>query len=109
MILRIRSAEVCGPHALRLEFSDGERREVDLLPILDGPIFGPLRAPEYFALVSLDPTCGTVVWPNGADFAPEALHGLGTVEGPTAGAVGAHGHTADESFHFLIGFSSTFR
>jgi len=76
MIPRIRSAEVCGPHSLRLEFSDGDQRRVDTLPLLDGPIFGPLRVPEYFARVSLDPTCGTVVWPNGADFAPEALREL---------------------------------
>ena len=35
-----------------------------------------LRDPAYFASVTLDPICGTVVWPNGADFAPEALHDL---------------------------------
>jgi hypothetical protein len=35
-----------------------------------------LLDPEYFARVVLDTECGTVVWPNGADFAPEALHDL---------------------------------
>ena len=43
-------------------------------PLLDGPVFEPLRAPAYFASVTLDSICGTVVWPNGADFAPEALY-----------------------------------
>jgi len=43
---------------------------------LAGPIFEPLRDPDYFALATVDPVRGTVIWPNGADFAPEALHGL---------------------------------
>ena len=44
-----------------------------MLPLLEGPIFEPLLDQEYFARMTLDPTCGNVVWPNGADFAPEAL------------------------------------
>jgi hypothetical protein len=76
MILRIREARVCGPHSLKLTFSDGSIKQVDVRPLLDGPIFEPLRDPAYFARVSLDADCGTVVWPNGADFAPEALHEL---------------------------------
>ena len=76
MILRIREARVCGPHSLRLTFNDGTAKQVDVHPLLDGPIFEPLRDPAYFSLATLDPICGTVVWPNGADFAPEALHEL---------------------------------
>jgi Domain of unknown function (DUF4160)/Protein of unknown function (DUF2442) len=76
MILRIRAAEVRGPHSLWLSFNDGVEAEVDLLPILDGPVFVPLRDPEYIRRVRLDSVCGTVIWPNGADFAPEALHSL---------------------------------
>lgn len=76
MILRIREAWACGPHSLRLAFNDGTTKQVNVTPLLDGPIFEPLRDPAYFARVTLDATCGTVVWPNGADFAPEALHEL---------------------------------
>lgn len=75
-ILRVLSARVVGPYTLELEFNDGARRISNLRPLLDGPIFQPLRDPEYFARVSVDPVCGTVVWPNGADFAPEALRSL---------------------------------
>ncbi len=76
MILRICEAQVCGPHSLRLTFNDGTTKEVNVRPLLDGEIFKPLREPVYFAAVELDPICGTVVWPNGADFAPEALYEL---------------------------------
>lgn len=76
MILRILQADNCGPHSLKLAFSDGRRGLVDVLPLLSGPVFEPLLDPAYFARFALDPECGTVVWPNGADFAPEALHAL---------------------------------
>ena len=34
------------------------------------------RDSAYFARKTLDLICGTVVWPNGADLAPDALHDL---------------------------------
>ena len=36
------------------------------------PMLAPLRAPSYFAQVSLH--CGAPTWPNGFDIAPEWLH-----------------------------------
>ncbi len=75
-ILHIVSAEVVGDFMLRLEFDDHTRKTVDVRPILEGPVFEPLQDAAYFARVVLDPVCGTVVWPNGADFAPEALYDL---------------------------------
>jgi hypothetical protein len=76
MILRVLSAEVCDRFQLRLSFNDGTSRRVDVRPLLEGPVFLPLHDPAYFASVSLDPVAGTVAWPNGADFAPEALRDL---------------------------------
>src|SRR5581483_421158 len=73
---RVVGVEVAGPHVLDLRFKDGTRKRVDLLPLLEGPIFEPLRAPTFFAQVLLDPVAGTVVWPNGADIAPETLYRL---------------------------------
>ncbi len=84
MILRINEASVCGPRRLRLTFSNGTSKTVDVTALLSGPMFEPLRNPEFFACASLDRVCGTVVWPNGADFAPEALYELAAVEEPSA-------------------------
>lgn len=84
MILRLVEAQVCGPRSLRLTFNDASRKTVDVSILLEGPIFEPLRDPAYFARAELDRICGTVVWPNGADFAPEALHALAAVEKPSA-------------------------
>lgn len=75
-IVRVTAVELVGPHSLALRFNDGALRRVDLLPELEGSIFEPLRDPAYFSRVALDPVAGTVVWPNGADFAPEFLHDL---------------------------------
>jgi hypothetical protein len=72
-ILHILSAVVVGDHLLRLEFDDRTVKVVNCRPLLDGPVFVPLQDPTYFARVVVDPICGTVVWPNGVDLAPEAL------------------------------------
>ena len=76
MMWRVVKAEACGPHSLDLTFKDGTRKRVNLLPLLEGPIFEPLRDPAFFARVMHDPVAGTVIWPNGADVAPETLYEL---------------------------------
>lgn len=72
---------------LRLSFTDGLVREVDLSDDLWGPMADPLRNPDYFARVQVDPELGTVVWPNGYDLDPDVLHGdYEPVEQPAARA-----------------------
>ena len=73
---RVVKAKACGAHSLDLTFKDGTRKRVNLLPLLEGPVFEPLRDPKYFATVELDSAAGTVAWPNGADVAPETLYKL---------------------------------
>lgn len=53
---------------------DGSAGEVDLGPELWGPVFEPLRDVEYFKTFEVHPELQTLVWPNGANFAPEFLH-----------------------------------
>ena len=80
MIVRVVQSIVVGPQCLRLTFNNGIRKTVDVRPLLQGPVFEPLRDSAYFAQARVDPVCGTVVWPNGADFAPEALYELAAQE-----------------------------
>jgi hypothetical protein len=61
-------------HRIWLRFRDGTEGEVDLGPELLGPVFEPLRDPETFKGFRIDPEFHTLVWPNGADVAPEFLH-----------------------------------
>ena len=63
-----------GGYALWLRFADGTEGEIDLAGELWGPIFEPLRDPEFFKLVRVNPELRTIAWPNGADLAPEFLY-----------------------------------
>ena len=42
--------------------------------VLWGPVFEPLKSVPEFAKLYVDPEWSTLVWPNGADLAPESLH-----------------------------------
>lgn len=65
-----------------LLFNDGRRGVADLTG-LDGPIFEPLRDPQYLARGALDRETRTLTWPNGADIAPEYLYFLAFRHDPT--------------------------
>jgi hypothetical protein len=73
-LVHVTSVATLDNYRLRLTFEDGTNGTVDLAGELWGPIFEPLKDPERFAEVRLDDVCGTIVWPNGADFAPEWLY-----------------------------------
>jgi hypothetical protein len=73
--VRVTSAQVLGHYQLRVGFSDGSSRDINLAGELHGPVFEPLADPDFFAQVRVDDELGTVVWPNGADLDPLVLHG----------------------------------
>jgi len=73
-MVRVTDVKVLDGYRLQLMFSDGSRRVVDLANELSGPMFEPLQELSVFRQVRLDTELGTIVWPNGADIAPEALH-----------------------------------
>lgn len=60
-------------YRIDVSFADGATITVDLSEYLRGELFEPLRDKRLFRKVKFDPELGTVVWPNGADLAPEFL------------------------------------
>jgi hypothetical protein len=66
-------AKYRGGFVVWLRFRDGTAGEIDLGSELHGPVFEPLRDPLVFQQFTIHPEFRTLVWPNGADFAPEFL------------------------------------
>jgi hypothetical protein len=73
-IVHVTKVESVGGHRLRLRFEDGAEGELDFATHPRNGVFGAWDDPSYFARVELDDELGTIVWPNGADIAPETLH-----------------------------------
>lgn len=75
MPVRVQSVKAIGGTGVRLTFTNGETREVDLGPYLHGPVFDAIRDdPQQFRAVQVDQELGTIVWPNGADIDPDVLY-----------------------------------
>jgi len=75
-MLHVKSAKHVSDFILWVAFDDGTSGNVDLSGVLKGPVFQPLQDVNVFSKVSVDPELETVVWPNGADLAPEFLKEL---------------------------------
>jgi len=71
-------ADYRGGFRIHLTFNDNSEGTVDFQQWLDGPVFEPLKNVDYFGRFFLDG--GAVVWPNGADIAPETLYEAVTVK-----------------------------
>ncbi len=75
-MVEVTAVEVIEHRTVRLSFSDGAERVMDLSPLLWGPVFEEIAADDdMFNALRVDADRGTIVWPNGADLAPEVLHG----------------------------------
>lgn len=76
MLPQLKQAEYRGGYRVWLKFADGVEGEVDLEDELWGEMFAPLKDQAVFAALSFETELQTIVWPNGADFAPEFLYQL---------------------------------
>ena len=72
-MLHVKNAKYTSDYKIWVSFDDGTSGEVNLENQLKGSVFEPLKNQKYFAQLSVDPELETVVWPNGADLAPEFL------------------------------------
>jgi hypothetical protein len=76
MLIRAKSVQPLTDFLVRVVFTDGTTRDLDLAAYLQGPIFEPIRRQaELFRAVRVDAnTRGALTWPNGADIDPEVLY-----------------------------------
>jgi hypothetical protein len=70
----VKEAKYIDDHKVWLRFYDNKQGEVDLSKYLSGEIFQPLKLVSYFKNLTVQRS--TIVWKNGADFAPEFLYDL---------------------------------
>lgn len=74
MFLHVCEAHHIEGFLVELLFNNGRKGVADLSSALQGPMFDPLRDPSVFSQLRVDQELATVVWPNGADLAPEFLY-----------------------------------
>ena len=74
MTPRLCGAEYLDEYKVFLTFEDGKRGIIDLRDELWGEVFEPLRDVGLFRRFRFDAELDTIVWPTGADLAPEYLY-----------------------------------
>lgn len=76
MLLDVVTVEARPDYVLILEFENGERRSLDMRPLLERRPFDRLKRVAVFRLARVKD--GTVVWPGNIDIAPETLYDRST-------------------------------
>lgn len=74
MIPNVIEARHVRDYRVWLKFQDGTEGEIDLKNELWGEAFEALKDISFFHNLRVDPELHTIVWPNGADLAPEFLY-----------------------------------
>ena len=73
IFLHVNDAKYIDDYKIEVNFSNGKNGVVDLSDIFNGPIFEPLKDVNLFKQFVVNKELDTIVWPNGADLAPEFL------------------------------------
>jgi Protein of unknown function (DUF2442) len=76
-LVKIRDVEPLEGHWLRLSFSDGAVKDVDVSELLArGGVFSPIRdRRDVFEQVRVNPETQTIEWPGEVDLDPDVLYG----------------------------------
>ena len=74
MFLHVTSARPLDGFRVEVCFDDGREGVADLTEAIEGPMFESLKDPDVFTTLRVDEELRTIVWPNGADLAPEYLY-----------------------------------
>ncbi len=74
MFLHVTKAKYIKDYKVEVSFNNGRKGVADLFEALRGPIFEPLKDKSIFANLHVDEELATIVWPNGADLAPEYIY-----------------------------------
>lgn len=74
MFLHVTEAKYLGGYKVAVSFNDGRTGVADLSAALKGTVFEPLKDISVFSQLRVDDELETIVWPNGADLAPEYIY-----------------------------------
>lgn len=74
MFLHVTEATYLEGYKVAVSFNDGRKGIADLSAALKGPVFEPLKDLSVFSQLRVDEELETIVWPNGADLAPEYIY-----------------------------------
>lgn len=74
MFLHVTNARPLDGYRVEVCFDDGREGVADLTEALEGPMFDALKDPDVFRKLRIDEELQTIVWPNGADLAPEYIY-----------------------------------
>ena len=73
-MLHLTDAKYLEDYRIKITFNDGKTGIADLSLCLSGEIFEALKDKKTFSELKVDKELDTIVWPNGADLAPEYLY-----------------------------------
>lgn len=74
MTPKLKSAKYLNEYKISVSFEDGTAGVIDLENELWGEVFEPLKDLSVFQDFRVDSELQTIVWPTGADLAPEFLY-----------------------------------